>query len=63
MNQLIASLRTVKNGEVKVLTVNGTMNIIGTNGAVVGTSIFEGQDKIKISTQKCKLPKGLKNPF
>ncbi len=63
VNQLIASLRTVKNGEVKVLTVNGTMNIIGTNGAVVGTSIFEGQDKIKISTQKCKLPKGLKNPF
>jgi len=54
VNDLIASLGTVKNGEVRVLTVNGTF---------VDGSTFEGQDKIKISTKKCKLPKGLKNPF
>jgi parallel beta-helix repeat protein len=75
VNELIASLGTVKNGEVKVLTVNGTQNIIGstitTNGTtfttnknvVVGTTTFEGQDEIKISTKKSQIPKGLKNPF
>jgi hypothetical protein len=75
VNELIASLGTVKNGEVKVLTVNGVLNIIGTiittndnvittnNLADVGTITFEGQDKIKISTKKSELPKGLKNPF
>ncbi len=63
VNQLVASLGTVKNGEVKVLTVNGTMNVIGSNDVVVGTTTFEGQDKVKISTKKSPLPKGLKNPF
>ena len=54
VNDLIASLGTVKNGKVRVLTVNGTF---------VDGSTFEGQDKIKISTKKSHLPKGLKNPF
>jgi hypothetical protein len=54
VDALIASLRPVKNGEVRVLTVNGTF---------LDGNTFEGQDKIKISTKKCKLPKGLKNPF
>jgi hypothetical protein len=63
VNELITSLGTVKNGEVKVLTVNGTQNIFDTNGNVIGTSTFEGQDKIKISTKKSEIPKGLKNPF
>ena len=63
VNELVTNLGTVKNGEVKVLTVNGTMNVIGSNGVVVGTTTFEGQDKVKISTKKSPLPKGLKNPF
>jgi hypothetical protein len=54
VNQLVASLGTVKNGQILVLTVNGTL---------LDGSTIEGQDKIKISTKKCKLPKGLKNPF
>jgi hypothetical protein len=54
VDELIASLGTVHNGEVKVLTVSGTFK----NG-----TMFEGQDRIKISTEKCQLPKGLKNPF
>jgi hypothetical protein len=75
VDELIASLAPVKNGETRVLTVTGVMNVIGTlittnnnvittnNVADVGTTSFEGQDKIKISTEKCGLPKGLKNPF
>jgi hypothetical protein len=63
VKELVASLGTVKNGERRVLTVNGTVNVIGTNGIVVGTTTFEGQDEIKISTKKSHLPKGLKNPF
>ncbi|HTS15966.1 MAG TPA: HYR domain-containing protein [Verrucomicrobiae bacterium] len=83
VNTLVSSLGTVKNGEVKVLTVEGVQNILGTLyltnnvitnsttntvvvtnfNAVVGTSTFQGQDKIKISTKKSPLPKGLKNPF
>ncbi|MGD0058421.1 MAG: right-handed parallel beta-helix repeat-containing protein [Verrucomicrobiia bacterium] len=75
VNELIASLGTVKNGEVKVLTVNGKQNIIGTTfttndtvittneNVVIGTSTFEGQDKIKISTEKSNLPPGLQDPF
>jgi hypothetical protein len=54
VNTLVASLGTVKNGQVRVLTVNG---------ALLDGTTFEGQDRIKISTKKCKLPKGLKNPF
>ncbi len=54
VNQLVASLGTVKNGQILVLTVEGNF---------FDGSTFEGQDKIKISTKKCKLPKGLKNPF
>ena len=30
VNELVASLGTVKNGQVRVLTVNGTMNLVGT---------------------------------
>ncbi|HVM59223.1 MAG TPA: HYR domain-containing protein [Verrucomicrobiae bacterium] len=75
VTDLVSSLGKVKNGEVKVLTLEGVKNIIGTLittndteiitnfNAVVGTSTFVGQDKIKISTKKCPLPKGLKNPF
>jgi len=63
VSELIASLGPVKNGEHRVLTVNGTMNLVSTNGTVIGTTTFEGQDEIKISTKKSPLPKGLKNPF
>ena len=70
VNELVASLGTVKYREIKVLTVNGVMNVFGTvittndtvittnDNAVVGTTTFEGQDKIKISTKKCPLPEG-----
>jgi hypothetical protein len=75
VNTLVASLGKVKNGQTRVLTVSGTMNLIGTivttngtvyttnNTAVVGTATFIGQDKLKISTKRSPLPKGLKNPF
>jgi hypothetical protein len=54
VEDLLARLGPIKNGEVKVLTVNGFF---------LDGNTFEGQDKIKISTKKCQLPKGLQNPF
>lgn len=75
VNDLITNLNPVKNGQERVLTLTGTLDIYGTtittNGTTyttntnvkVGTTTFEGQDRIKISTKKSQIPKGLKNPF